>query len=127
MSEKKVSVFNPHDKEIGSLPVIYGFNNGGSPGLYSAQLIAEDGRGLGGHACSSEGFMSCDLGILEGTRPDRHETLKKHYPNGYRMEFVGYNDVRKNKHLMEAIELNKKAGDDKNASKTVVEIVKDSQ
>jgi hypothetical protein len=26
------AVFNPHDKPLDELPVIYGFNNGGSPG-----------------------------------------------------------------------------------------------
>jgi hypothetical protein len=31
--------------------------------------------------------------ILEGTRPDRHEEFKAHYPDGYRMEFVGYEEA----------------------------------
>jgi hypothetical protein len=37
--------------------------------------------------------MPADLGILEGTRPDRHEEFKAHYPDGYRMEFVGYEEA----------------------------------
>lgn len=88
MEGRRIAFFNPHDKPIDELPVIYGFNNGGNPGWYSACLLAEDGEGLGGHVCSSEGYMPHDLGILEGTRPDRHERFREHYPDGYRMEFV---------------------------------------
>lgn len=88
------AVFNPHNKPISELPIIYGFNNGGSAGWYNGQLLAEDGTALGGHVCSAEGYMLNDLGILKGTRPDRHKTFKEHYPDGYRMEFVGLADVR---------------------------------
>lgn len=87
------AIFNPHDKPTEELPVIYGFNNGGSPGWYAAELLAEDGTPLGGHLCSHEGYMEADLGIVEGSRPDRHENFKKHYPDGYRMEFVPFNCV----------------------------------
>lgn len=38
--------------------------------------------------------MLSDLGILEGTRPDRHKKFAEHYPKGYRMEFVPFDDVR---------------------------------
>lgn len=102
----RYAVFNPHDKPVAELPVIYGFNNGGSAGLYSACLIAEDGTGLGGHICSHEGYMPGDLGILEGYRPDRHETFKAHYPDGYRMDFVSYADVPDHAALAEAFRLN---------------------
>jgi len=88
MGGKGRTVYNPHNKELSGLPVIFGFNNGGSPGLYSAVLIAEDGTALGGHVCSHEGYMEHDLGILEGTREDRHEEFRKHYFDGYRMEFL---------------------------------------
>lgn len=87
------AVYNPHNKPESELPVIYGFNNGGKPGWYSGCLLAEDGEGLGGHICSSEGFMYRDLGIVEGSRPDRHEDFRKHYPDGYRMDFVPESDV----------------------------------
>ena len=89
----KKAVFNPHNKPVEQLPVIYGFNNGGSPGWYSGVLLAEDGHALGGHVCSSEFYMPGDLGIIEGSRPDRHETFREHYPDGYRMEFVSAPDV----------------------------------
>lgn len=75
---RNVAVFNPHSKPVGDLPVIYGFNNGGSAGWMSAALIAEDGTELGGHCCSSEAYMPADLGVLDGTRSDRHEEFQKH-------------------------------------------------
>jgi len=101
-----VAVFNPHDKPVNELPVIYGFNNGGSSGWMHAQLIAADGTTLGSHCCSSEAYMPADLGVLEGTRDDRHEGFRKHYPDGYRMEFVGHKDVFTHPGLSEAIRLN---------------------
>ena len=97
-----VAVFNPLGKAIAELPAIYGFNNGGSPGWMRAVLIAEDGTVLGGHVCSSEVYMPADLGILEGARPDRHETFRAHYPDGYRMEFVPYSAVREHPKLSAA-------------------------
>ena len=90
---RKVAVHNPKNKPVDELPVIFGFNNGGSPGWLEAILIAEDGTVLGGHCCSHEGYMPHDLGILEGTRHDRHEGFRRHYPDGYRMQFVGFNDI----------------------------------
>lgn len=87
------AVFNPHNKPILDLPIIYGFNNGGSDSWYNGQLLAEDGTALGGHVCSHEGYMPYDLGVLPGTRPDRHEQFKEHYPDGYQMEFVGMAEV----------------------------------
>jgi len=98
------AVFNPHGGAVDMLPVIYGFNNGGSPGWFSAVLLAEDGTGLGGHVCSHEVYMPGDLGIIEGSRPDRHETFREHYPEGYRMEFVSYKDVLSHPGLSAAIE-----------------------
>ena len=68
--------------------------------------MAEDGKCLGGHACSAEGYMPSDLGILEGSRPDRHETFREHYPDGYRMDFVGYSKVMTHPGLSEAFKRN---------------------
>jgi hypothetical protein len=107
MEGKEYAVYNPHGKPLAELPVIYGFNNGGSPGWYSACLLAEDGTGLGGDVCSSEGYMPHDLGVLDGTRADRHEHFREHYPDGYRMDFVSYNDVRGHEALNLAFERNK--------------------
>ena len=102
---RPLAVYNPNNSPLDDLPVIYGLNNGGSPGWYSAALLAEDGTYLGGHVCSSEGYMPSDLGLLDSSRPDRHEGFRKHYPDGYRMEFVSYKDVESHEGLMEAIRL----------------------
>lgn len=82
-------VFNPHGKPIEELPTIWGFNNGGASFGFHAVAIADDGEVLGGHLCSAEGYMPYDLGIVEGSRPERHsEQYQVHYPDGYRMDFV---------------------------------------
>lgn len=103
---KGYAVYNPHDRPIAELPMIYGFNNGGSPQFLSAVLLAEDGTHLGGHICSAEGYMPHDLGVLEGSRPDRHEHFKAHYPDGYRMDFVPAAEVRTHPGLSIAYERN---------------------
>ena len=103
---RKVAIYNPSDMPVESIPVIYGFNNGGSEGFLYAVLLAEDGTYLGDHCCSDEGYMPHDLGILEGTRPDRHERFKEHYPDGYRMEFVGYAAIKSHKGLNAAFAKN---------------------
>lgn len=87
------AAYNPHNKPIEELPIIYGFNNGGSPGWYNGVLLAEDGEALGGHVCSHEGYMRHDLGVIAGSRPDRHEMFRTHYPDGYRMDFVGADEA----------------------------------
>jgi hypothetical protein len=103
---KPYAIFNPHDKPVETLPVIYGFNNGGSDQWYDAIALAEDGTCLGGHICSDEGYMRYDLGILEGTREDRHkEQYQKHYPDGYRMAFIPSDELKDCEPLNKAIEL----------------------
>ena len=89
-----------------SEPVIYGFNNGGNEFGLEGVLIAEDGEVLGSHVCSSESFMLYDLGIAEGCRPDRHERFQSKYPNGYKMEFVSYDEVPNHDGLQRALALN---------------------
>jgi len=97
------AIYNPNGLPVDELPWIYGFNNGGNRGWYNGALISQDGHWLGSHACSDEGYMPADLGVLEGTRPDRHEDFQKHYPEGYRMVFVPYHRVRENNGLMAAV------------------------
>ena len=100
------TIFNPQDRPVSDLPVIYGFNNGGARGWMDAVLLAQDGTYLGSHICSDEYFMPSDLGILEGHRPDRHETFRQHYPDGYRMEFVPGEEVKVHEKLQAAFKLN---------------------
>lgn len=106
-SGKSLAVYNPLGKPVDELPVIYGFNNGGRPGLLHARLLSEDGCNMGSHCCSTEAYMPHDLGCLEGSRPDRHEDFQKKYPDGYRMEFVGYTEVKTHQALNKAFELSK--------------------
>jgi hypothetical protein len=88
---KGYEIYNPHNKPLEELPVIYGFNNGGQSGWLRAVAIAEDGNVLGRHTCSHEGYMRADLGIIKGSRPGRHEeSYRVHYPDGYRMDFVPF-------------------------------------
>ncbi len=87
------AIYNPHNKTISDLPVIYGFGGGCIGVCYIVYLIAEDGAALGSHVSSDEIWALNDLGILEGTRPDRHEGFRKHYPDGYRMDYVRRCDV----------------------------------
>jgi hypothetical protein len=107
MEGKRNAVYNPHNKPVNELPFIFGFNNGGSLGFMHAQLIAQNGPGLGSHLCSSEAYMPADLGILEGTRADRHEGFREHYPDGYRMLFVPSDKIDGCLELQEAFERNK--------------------
>jgi hypothetical protein len=107
MEGKGNALYNPHNKPFSDLPTIYGFNNGGSAGWYHAVLLAEDGTCLGGHVCSHECYMKHDLGILEGTSPDRHETFKQHYPDGYKMVFVPSDDISTHEGLQKAFTKNK--------------------
>lgn len=106
---RPIARYNPHDKPIEDLPVIYGYNNTpsvqGNP-FCEGNIMAEDGTYLGGHACSNEGYMYNDLAIIEGSRPDRHEKFREHYPDGYRMEFVSHSAVLGHAGLTVAYEKN---------------------
>lgn len=102
---RKPVIYNPHGKPVEELPIIFGFNNGGTTGWLEAVALAQDGTCLGGHICSSEAYMPHDLGILEGTRADRHETYRMHYADGYRMEFVGSDSLKAHAGLNAAIAL----------------------
>lgn len=115
MTTPRAAVYNPHGKPLEELPVIYGFNNGGEPGWFQGVLLAQDGAMLGGHICSHEGYMPRDLGVMEGSRDDRHEAFREHYPDGYRMDFVPGRDVRSHAGLAEAYRLNQERRDAREA------------
>lgn len=102
---------NPHGKPLDELPVIYAFSNvrGGGDGICYA--MAADGTVLGSHWCSNEGYAPHDLGVVVDARLDRHEGYRKHYPDGYRMDFVRAADVRDHAGLTAAFELNQKQAD----------------
>jgi hypothetical protein len=87
-------------------PKIYAFSNvvGGGDGI--AIALADDGTVLGSHWCSNEFYVPHDLGVIEGSRPDRHETYAKHFPGGYEMEFVRAADVKGHAGITAALKLN---------------------
>ena len=56
-----------------------------------AIALAEDGRGLGSHYCSSPGFAMHDIGFdawAAGIEHRRHKGFTEHYPDGWEMEWV---------------------------------------
>jgi len=68
------------DQQDASLPAVYLFSTADS-GAGMAYSIAEDGTVLGEHFCSHRGYMRHDL----HDRPDRLETIRAYYPDGYRL------------------------------------------
>ena len=66
-------------------PKIYGFVNGGSPGLYHVEALSEDGRFLAGHICSHPAYGPHDIGV---TSDWKHDTYAKHYPGGFEVVWV---------------------------------------
>ncbi len=113
---KGYEFYNPHIKPLDALPVIYAFSNvrGGGDGICYA--MAEDGTVLGSHWCSNEGYAPYDLGVRDGARPDRHEEYRKHYPEGYRMDFVPASEVETHEGLRAAFALNQKQAEAANDS-----------
>ena len=101
-----------------SLPKIFVYSLVvGGDGLCYA--LAEDGVVLGSHLCSNEGYARGDLGVTEGSRPDRHVTYKKHYPDGYTMEFITAAHRASHAGLQDALKLNQATFEAQTGLKTV--------
>lgn len=61
--------------------------------------------------------MPHDLGILEGTRQDRHEEqYQKHYPGGYRMVWVPTSELKGHIGIDEACRLNQERSEARKAA-----------
>ena len=103
---RKRAIHNPHNKPTIELPIVYGFNNGGGRYMWQAIAMAQDGTVLGSHCCSNELYMPSDIGMLEGNEY-RAKSFTKHYPDGWRVEFVGINGVPTHEGLKVAFALNK--------------------
>jgi hypothetical protein len=84
---------------------IYVFSAAGG-GDGPCYAMAEDGTVLGSHYCSHEGFARHDLGVTEGSRPDRHKTYAAHYPDGYEMEFISARYLDAHEGFQAAFKLN---------------------
>lgn len=87
---------------------IYCFSNVKDGGDGIAYAISDDGVVLGSHWCSNEYYVSMDLGVDEGSRPDRHIKYAEHFPNGYKMVFVPASKVSTHTGLQKAFKLNQK-------------------
>lgn len=96
------NIYNPREVPVETLPVIYGFNSGGTYSGFYGRIIAEDGVFLGAHSCTHEGYMRSDLGMYLGSRRD--EDFRNHYPDGYRTEFVPLAEVEGHAGLQAALE-----------------------
>lgn len=105
MKKEDVAVYNPHGMQLELLPVIYGFNNGLSGRLLEAVVMAQDGTKFITYPMRYEANMPVTLGILNGSSPELHEKFKRHYPEGYQMEFVPSEDIDSNKALQRAMAL----------------------
>ena len=86
---------------------IFVYSNAVGGGEGPCYAIAEDGTCLGSHLCSNENFARSDLGVIDGSRPDRHKGYAKYYPGGYTMEFVPSDKINDHKKLQKAIKLNR--------------------
>lgn len=88
-------------------PKIFCFSSvvGGGKGV--AYAMAEDGIILESHFCSNEDYVSIDLGVDEGSRPDLHKHYAAYYQDGYEMEFVRANQIQDHEGLKKAFALNK--------------------
>lgn len=83
-------------------PKIFAFSNvrGGDVQAYG---MAEDGTILADHWCSNEAWVPNDLGVTSGRK---HEEYRKHYPDGFEVEFVLASEVLTHAGLKRAFELN---------------------
>lgn len=108
--------FNPNNKPLSSLPIIYGYDAGDQVAL----VITADGRPLGGTAgIKDDDSMRCVLGITEDATERRTLRVsdeeiearmgwyKEHYPNGYRTEFITASDTASHRGLVNAIRASK--------------------
>lgn len=86
-----------------ALPRIYVFSMEGNPGEGPFIAMAEDGAIVGNHYCSSEAWACHDL--ISNLTPNHHfEEYKRHYPNGFEMEFCCAKERFINVRLAKAIE-----------------------
>lgn len=86
------------------LPKIFVWCNGCSPQWHNASAITEDGFGIGGHVCSSHGFIAHDMGVdKDGWKRDIYA---KYYPDGFEVEYVDKEEIRNHPGLTAALDKN---------------------
>jgi hypothetical protein len=85
-------------------PLIFAWLNGGSSEWYRCMSMSEDGEVLAGHVCSHENFAPHDLGVTSNWK---HEEYIKKYPDGFRITYVPYAEVKNYAPIQEAFKRNK--------------------
>jgi hypothetical protein len=75
----------------------------GSHGDVGAHALAEDGTGLGGHLSSNVSFAKHDIGL---TSDWHHDDYRKHYPDGYEVEWIDSKDLDTHEGFQKALKLN---------------------
>lgn len=95
---------------MSALPKIYVFARA-LDGIKDVQAfaLAEDGTALCSHISAREELVPVDLGV-DGTKPQLEERYRKHFPGGYRVEFVKLADTDAHDGLRAALHANRRAG-----------------
>jgi len=69
-----------------------------------AQSLAEDGTGLGGHLSTNESWAKHDIGL---TSDWHHDEYRKHYPDGYEVEWIDTDKLDTHEGFQKALKLNR--------------------
>lgn len=81
--------------------------NGSTPGGdVVGYALAEDGTGLGNHYSSSVGFAQHDMGFTSNWK---HDSYQKHYPDGFVLEWIDYDELDAHEGFQKAFAINKAA------------------
>ena len=86
------------------LPTIYGYAHPLETGDVLAIAVAEDGTYLASHLSSNEVFASADLFMNTLWEQYLHEKYVKHYPLGYKTEWVPSHEMASHAGLQAALE-----------------------
>ena len=97
------TVFNPMQRPISDLPVVYGYEIQVKGIVTFNGLISDDGTS---YAVDTYGCADAPhfLGVVSGSRPHIDARLQADYPGGYRMEFVPWLFLEEHEGLMRAFD-----------------------
>jgi hypothetical protein len=99
---------------------IYVWINQVVAGNHIAYALSEDGTTLTSHVSSNPDWAKHDMGI---TGDWKHDIYAKHYPDGYKLEWVDDNDVTTHPGLLAAVALARsKKQDTSDMAKVVMEM-----
>jgi len=78
-------------------------NNAEITGDVIGYALAEDGVCIASHFSSGCNWSKHDMGI---TSDWHHDSYKKHYPDGYELEWIDFKDLDNHSEFLKAKELN---------------------